>query len=158
MNKIIEESIHLCNLSYYDNINIMKMKNDENLIPNKYDKSSMDFIKLNDIQICINAKLEFNLPNILYCFINKTIYIVFCGRRKNTNIQDCLSYTLVYNDEIKCSIHNGFLYLFNQLKNEIKLILDVNKEKYDKIIFSGHSLGGSMLKLLLYISRLNIIL
>ena len=87
MNKIIEESIHLCNLSYYDNINIMKMKNDENLIPNKYDKSSMDFIKLNDIQICINAKLEFNLPNILYCFINKTIYIVFCGRRKNTNIQ-----------------------------------------------------------------------
>ena len=148
MKNLVEACIHFSNLSYNDN-NFIKSSLSDDINLNDYcdcDKESINYIKNNKLVPTINYKYNIGLPNILYCNYNNKLYISFPGISNITDKLNCLNYNLKYNDELDCYIHRGFTYIFNKLKSEIELIIDVFSNTYDEIIFTGHSLGAAIAK------------
>lgn len=143
MKNLIEACIYFSNLAYLDN-NYIKSKD---YIKCFSDQKSFEFIEKNNLNPVINYKLDIGLPSILYCIYDNKLFISFPGINSNADKINCLNFNSQYSKDFKCNIHKGFLYIFNRLRSEIELIMDVNKELKMEIIFTGHSLGGAIAKL-----------
>ncbi len=148
MNNLIESCIHFSNLSY-TNTDFIRLSLSDNINLEDYkfcDRESIKYIKEKKLVPTINYKLNIGLPNILYCNYNNKLFISFPGISTNSDRLNCLNFKLKYNEELECYIHGGFTHIFNKLKSEIELIIDVFSNTYDEIIFTGHSLGASIAK------------
>lgn len=142
--RYLELSVYLCYISYYDNTYVNNLFNSKE-IHNKYEKLAIDYFRLNNIKPIIDYKID--LPSVIYFIHNNIIFISFPGMRFFRDKINCLNYKLSYFPELNCSIHTGFLNIFKKLKDQIQLILDSNKDNYNEIIFTGHSLGGVICKI-----------
>lgn len=98
-----------------------------------------------DCEINVKQKNDIGLPNIGICEINNKLIISFSGLSSTLNLLSCLNYFLTYNNELECYVHNGFNNILYNLLDEINLIIDVKKK--NDIIFTGHSLGAAIAKI-----------
>jgi len=143
MNKYLEEALHFCNLSYYSN-NWIKEKNKK---LNEYELKSLNFIKSNELIVKISNKYDLGLPNILHCKKEKVLFISFPGIRSNYDKLNCLNFKLIYNIYLNSNIHRGFSNIFYKFKDEFDLLINININDINEIVFSGHSLGGAVAKI-----------
>jgi len=154
MNKYLNESLHFSNISYYTN-NWIEDNLDESTAVNIYESKSLNFLKKNKLNVQINNKFNLGLPNILHCKNNRVLFLSFPGIRSNLDKLNCLNFNLKYSDELKSNIHKGFLHIFHKLKDEIDLLININLEDIDEVIFSGHSLGGAIAKIFALYCKFN---
>lgn len=145
MDKYLEAASHFSNLSYYTNTWISDNINHDTKL-NYNETDSINFLKKNNLSPKINNKFDLGLPNVLHCKWNKNLFIAFPGIRNNTDKKNCLDFSLIFNEKLKCSIHRGFDKIFSKLEDELALIIDTNKDDFDNIIFIGHSLGAAIAK------------
>ena len=135
------------------------------LFDNLYKESdSKDFIKdiitfLYDNNICvniINLEKEYK-PNIAITIFDNNIFISFSGLRNNFDLYHCLNYYLTYSEELDLFLHRGFYNLYKRIKKNIddliKYYESIMPEK--NIIFTGHSLGGAIAKIVTLYYNLN---
>lgn len=75
---------------------------------------------------------------------SNTIYVTFRGSNDLYDILNSLDIRPTYINDAR--IHTGFLCQFNTLKDKITLDLKeiINKNPIERIIFAGHSKGGSL--------------
>ena len=151
---LLEISLYIINISYETNkwlnkVLIDTIYNLHGLQDNSFNLSTVKFIVNNKdkLTISINEKTDIILPNICVSIYNNDLLIAFSGIRNFNDTKCCLDFFLKYDDDFKCYIHNGMLKLFNGIKDELKLLLAIYKEKNYRIIFLGHSLGASTAKL-----------
>jgi hypothetical protein len=146
MNRYLEDALHYANLAYYTNDWIINNldKSDE---LNYYEIKSLNFIKSNNLNVNISNKIDLGLPNILHSKKDNKLFISFPGIRTNDDKLNCLNFKLKYIEDIKSNIHKGFSDIFYKLKDEVDLIININLNEINEIIFCGHSLGGAIAKL-----------
>lgn len=155
MKELIRSCLHFCNLSYQDEEWIRKGLDNKLDKINDEQKLSLDFLQEKNIIPRINYKKNIELNSILYCIFDNTIYISFPGISTNTDIKKCSNFSFKYYDYFDCQFHRGIYGIFLKLKDELDLIVDMNIEFYNKIIFTGHSLGGAIAKIFaIYIKKL----
>lgn len=154
---ILELTLLISNISYECNNWISRVKNDNSFDLDYYcyniiNINSLKFLRENDFDLKIRYKQNQGLCNICTLKNNEYLIIAFSGLDNYKQILNILDYFLVYNDKLDCYIHRGFNYIMDSLLDEVKLIIDVYSCK--KIIFTGHSLGGAISKLMcLYFNK-----
>ena len=151
---LLEVSLYISNISYETNELLKNILMDDTydlhgLDNNYFNYRTIKFLtdNKNKLTVSINEKTDIVLPNICFSIYNNDLLIAFSGIRNSNDTKCCLDFLLKYDAEFGCYIHNGMLKLFCGIKDELKLILDINKEKNYRIIFIGHSLGASIAKL-----------
>ena len=129
----------LDNLSYFDTLNMDKELKEDNLL----NKKTKEFVSLN------KDKLEIIQTSYKFCkYETETeLYISFPGRMY---FKEYIIYGILLYEEIdlnnecidnKYYIHSGILRRYNEIKS---CVTKITKETNKKIIFSGHSFGGSI--------------
>ena len=142
----IELCFFLSEISYESNSRINDIKNSNFKTNDILINKLRDYFLENNLEPVIKQKYNLGLPNICYCLSNDILYISFSGLSSYLNLCSCLNYLLTYNEELDCYIHNGFNNIFNNLLDEIRLLLDINNN-VKNIIFTGHSLGAAISKI-----------
>jgi hypothetical protein len=82
-----------------------------------------------------------------YIFIcEKTIFVTFRGSNSNSDVLTNLKFIKEdFNFKSKEKVHTGFFEQFYSIKNQMNQILyAIDFSKFDKIIFTGHSLGSAL--------------
>lgn len=155
---ILELTLLISNISYECNDWISRVKNDDNFdleyyYTNIININSINFLRESNLDINIRYKQDQGLCNI--CTLKNKNYLIisFSGLYNLKQTLNILNYFLLYNELLECNIHRGFSYIFNNLLDEVRLIIDVYKIK--NVIFTGHSLGGAIAKLMcLYFNKI----
>jgi predicted lipase len=126
LNNIIKREIiqssYICKLSYTKNISECSLLSEFNKVINLYDDKIFIVHNKNKINVCYRG--SYNIPDFLTNF--------------NINNKNFM------NEDIR--IHSGYLNYYLKTKDEIiKQINEIRrKNKITDIIFTGHSLGGSV--------------
>jgi len=76
----------------------------------------------------------------------RTIYVAFRGTQTYADVWHDLDARLIPVDNLHADIlaHAGFVNKFNSVRPELEMILLRNAKEFDKIVTTGHSLGGGI--------------
>jgi len=154
---ILELTLLISNISYECNDWISRVKNDDGFdlgyyYTNIININSINFLRESNLDINIRYKQDQGLCNI--CTLKNKNYLIisFSGLDNLRQTLNILNYFLLYNELLDSNIHRGFSYIFNNLLDEVKLLIDVYNFK--NVIFTGHSLGAAIAKLMcLYFNK-----
>ena len=154
---ILELTLLVSNISYECNEWISRVKKDDNFNLEYYycniiNINSIKFIRESNLYMNIRYKQDQGLCNICTLKTKNYLIIAFSGLDNFKQMVNILDYFLIYNEVLDCNIHKGFNYILNNLLDEVRLIIDVYNLK--NVIFTGHSLGGAIAKLMcLYFNK-----
>jgi triacylglycerol lipase len=108
------------------------------------------------IELIKNIKVKED-DNLSFGFVGidsntRTLYVFFRGTATNYDWMIDFQYSLVpfLNIGNNVLVHKGFYTLFLQLYNQVLLGVSSTKGRWDRIIVSGHSLGGSEASLIAF--------
>lgn len=148
---ILELSLLVSNISYESNDWISNVKYNENFnldyyCINNINLKCIKFIRDNNLNIFIKQKNYFGLTNICVLEYEDKLIISFSGFSESVQLFNMLDFLLEYSNDLECYVHKGFNYIFKNISDEVKLIID-SYEK-ENIIFTGHSLGAGIAKIM----------
>jgi len=158
------ETLHkmsiLCALSYLDPSDIVKIKHDENDIYGEETSnlSPRAITMIKNIQTSLNiddrlsfidtASIQDGIFAECYTWIKEKERAVYFIIRGTDTIEDWqVNFDLrtgSLTDANKLNIHKGFLRQFQSIEPFMSRVLTEHRSEYDKIIVTGHSLGGSV--------------